>query len=147
MKARIFALLIVCSCGPQFIEDPNAYVYVTSQYENEKPKVIYPNEKSDCKPQLDCTGKSEVECAVALFHASEPFMNEGEVLGKKELYTSARVSYMQALCRLYEAEIRLNRGKLKQYTDWKLATTLGLEEKIQTRIKYCQRRYRHYQWK
>jgi hypothetical protein len=96
---------------------------------------------------LDCTGKSEVECAVGLFHAAEPYMDEGEELGTKELYASARVSYMQALCRLYEAEIRLNRGKLEQYTDWKLANTLGLAEKLETRIKYCQRRYRHYQWK
>ena len=147
MKARIFALLIVCACGPQFAEDPNAYVYVTSQYENQDPKVIYSNKNSDCKPQLDCTGKSEVECAVGLFHAAEPYMDEGEELGTKELYVSARGSYMQALCRLYEAEIRLNRGKLEQYTDWKLANTLGLAEKLETRIKYCQRRYRHYQWK
>jgi hypothetical protein len=147
VKRIIFALLLVCGCGPQFVEDPNAYVYVTSQYENEPPKVIYPNSKSDCKPQLDCTGKTEVECAAGLYHASEAFMKEGEELGTKELYASARATHMQALCRLYEAEIKLNRGKLKQYTDWKLATTLGLEEKIQTRIKYCQRRYRHYQWK
>ena len=147
MKGIFFALLLVCGCGPQYIEDPNTYVYVTSQYENEEPKVIYPNSNSTCKPQLDCIGKTEVECAVALFHASKPFMDEGEELGKKELYASARITYMQALCRLYEAEIRLKRGKLKQYTDWKLATTLGLEEKLKIRIKYCQRRYRHYQWK
>jgi hypothetical protein len=138
-----FISLFLYACGPKLIDDPNAYVYVVSQYENEAPRVVYPDDPSKCKPQVDCTGKSDAECAVALYYDAERCAEEGERLAEKKLYRSARLEFMQALTRLIEAEIRLGRAKLESYDDWKLAVTLGFEKKIKEKIIYYQKRRRN----
>jgi hypothetical protein len=147
-KYIAIAVLTLGACGPQYIDDPNARVLVTSQYEDEPPRIIYPDLNSnDCKPQLDCTGKSGADCAAALYNASEVFMKEGEKLELKKLYLSATVEYMQALTRLTEAEIRLDKAKTDNYEDWKVAVVLGLEKKIKERIKICQQKMRLLKWR
>ena len=141
-------MIMLVSCGPQYVEDPNAHVLVTSQYEDEPPKIIYPDfNNKNCKPQLDCVGKSGANCAAALYNASEAFMKEGAKLELKKLYLSATVVYMQALTRLTEAEIRLSRAKTDNYEDWKVAVVLGLEKKIKERIKICQQKMRLLKWR
>ena len=39
LSSFIFALYLF-GCGPQYIQDPNAYVFVTSKYENEPENTI-----------------------------------------------------------------------------------------------------------
>jgi hypothetical protein len=39
---KLFILFLLISCGPQYVQDPNAHTIVTVQYENEPPKVISP---------------------------------------------------------------------------------------------------------
>jgi len=139
--------LLVFGCGPQYVQDPNAHVLVTSQYEDEKPRIIYPDFNKECKPQLDCAGKTNVECAIALFDASKKCIEEGHTLAKKELYMSAKLEFLLALTRLSEAEIRLEKAKTETFDDWKVVTTLGLEKKIKNTIDYCQKMIRTYTWR
>jgi hypothetical protein len=58
LLALVF-LVFVTSCGPQYVQDPNARVIVTSQYESEPIKII---SLGRCKPKVDCTNKSEAVC-------------------------------------------------------------------------------------
>jgi len=130
-------------CGPQYAKDPNANVLVTIQYEDGPERIRLDD---DCKPQLDCTGKSEAECAVALYQDSERFVKEGEKLIAKKLYLSARVEFMQALTRLSEAEIRIERAKLNNYEDYKIVMQFKLDHKVKQRIMFCERLIRFTQW-
>ena len=147
MKYIIILSLLFFGCGPQYAQDPNAYVLVTSQYEDGPPKIVYPNPNEECKPQLDCSSKTNVECAIALFEASKVCIKEGQELAEKEMYLSARLEFMLALTRLSEAEIRLENAKTETFDDWKVVTTLGLEEKIKNTIDYCQQKIRSYNWR
>ena len=138
-------LLVMCySCGPKYVQDPNAHTVVTVQYEDGPVKIV---PRNDCKPQLDCAGKSEADCAAGLYNASEAFIKEGQRLEEKELYVSATVEYLQAMTRLSEAEIRLNKAKTDSYEDWRIAVIFGLEKKIKKRIKYCQSRIDSVKWR
>jgi hypothetical protein len=110
---------------------------VTSQYENEPLRIIYPNAREGCRPQLDCTNKSEAECAIALYYDSDRFIKEGKKLIDKELYLSARVEFMQAMTRLVEAEIRVKRARLNNYNDYKIITQFGLDYKVKEKIDFC----------
>ena len=113
---KIFILFLLCGCGPQYVDDPNAYTVVTVQYEDGPVRVISPKGE-ECRPQLDCSNKNEAECAIALYNASEAFIKEGEGLADKNLYLSASVEYMQAMTRLSEAEIRIKRIGAKKITN------------------------------
>tara|TARA_R110000824_G_scaffold41357_7_gene123106 strand:+ start:162 stop:599 length:438 start_codon:yes stop_codon:yes gene_type:complete len=137
-------LLFVLSCGAQYVQDPNAFVLVTSKYENEKERIIIPNE-NDCRPQLDCNNKTEAECIISLYGASGKCIEEGEILANKELYLSASLEYGLALTRLSEAEIRLKR--IEDFDQWKVVTDLGLEQKIKERVKLCERKIFLFRWK
>lgn len=144
-KTAITALLFMCfSCGPQHVHDPNANVLVTWQYEDGPETIVL---QDNYKSQLDCTGKSEADCAAGLYNASETFIKEGQRLEEKEFYISATVEYLQAMTRLSEAEIRLNKAKTDSYEDWRIAVIFGLEEKIKKRIKYCQSRINSIKWR
>ncbi len=134
------------SCGPQYARDPNAHVLVTSKYENEPERIIWPRGK-DCKPQLDCRNKSEAECAVALYYDSDKFIAEGKELTRKKLFLSATVEYMQALTRLSEAEIRLERAKTNNFEDYKVIMQFNLKEKIEEKIKFCKKSIANLKWK
>ena len=134
--SSIISILLIVSCGAQYVQDPNATVLVTSQYEDGPERVV---SKSECKSQLDCTGKTEAECAIALYYDSEKFIKEGEVLISKELYASARIELMIALCRLVESEIRLNRAKTSNYQDYKIVMHFKLDKKVKEKIKFCER--------
>ena len=130
-------------CGPQYAKDPNAHVLVTWQYEDGPENIVLPD---DCKPQLDCTDKSEAECSVALYHDSDKFIKQGDELIEKKLYLSASLEFMQALTRLSEAKIRLERAKLANFQDYQIVTNFGLEEKIDSKIKLCESRIRLTKW-
>ena len=141
-KLFILFLLTFYSCGPQYVQDPNAYVIVTSQYENEPPKVTSPE---NSKSQLDCSKKTEAECAVALYKASTKFIQEGKRLAAKKLYLSASLEYIQAMTRLSEAAIRIKR--IDEYNQWKIIKDFNLEKKLKKRIKACERQIFLLQWK
>ena len=60
-RSLVLAFLVfVTSCGPQHVQDPNARVIVTSQYESESIKII---SLGRCRPKVDCTNKAEAVCA------------------------------------------------------------------------------------
>ena len=141
---KILILLLLIGCGPQWAKDPNAHVLVTSQYEDGPERII---SNPDCNPQIDCTGKSDAQCAIALYEESGEFMEKGKAHASRELYLSASSEYMHAMCRLVEAEIRLRRAKLDNFEDYKTVMDFNLEEKVKARIKLCESNIRHYQWK
>tara|TARA_R110000824_G_scaffold8737_4_gene39660 strand:- start:74872 stop:75315 length:444 start_codon:yes stop_codon:yes gene_type:complete len=147
VKYIIILSLLFSGCGPQYAKDPNAHVLVTSQYENEPPKIVYPSPNEECRPQLDCSKKSNVECAIALLDASKVCIKEAHELAEKKMYISAKLEFLLALTRLSEAEIRLKNAKTESFDDWKVVTTLGLEEKIKNTIDYCQKMIRVYTWR
>ena len=145
-KILISLTLFFCSCAPQYAQDPNANILVTSQYENEPPKIVFlPN--SSCKSKIHCNNKKGADCAAALYNKSEPFIKEGKKLANKTLYLSAQLEYLQAMCRLSIAEITLQRSKTENYEDWQVAIILGLEKKIKERIKLCERQIFLLKWK
>jgi hypothetical protein len=145
LKYLIILIVFVASCGPQHIRDPNAHVLVTSQYENEAPRIIINN--SNCRPQLDCTGITESECAISLYYDSTKFIQNGQELIKKELYLSASLEFMQAMCRLIESEIRAGRSKTINYENYKKVIEFDLEKKVKEKIKFCERMISFTQWK
>ena len=136
-------IIFFISCGPQYVQDPNASVFVTSKYEDEPEKII--SNYNGCKPQLDCTNKSEIECAAALYKDSHKFMDEGEDLTEKKLYISAKLEYMQALSRLIEAEIRVDRAKISNFDSYKKA--IKLEKNIKKYIDFCQKKLYYLKWR
>ena len=142
MAIKIIILILTCiflSCGPQYVKDPNANVLVTSQYEDEPVKIIFLNSDS-CKRQIDCTNKSKSGCAVALYNDSKRIIKEAEKLENKELYLSAKIEYMIAMCRLIEAEILISQAKTDNYDDWVIVTTIGLEKIVKSKIKLCEKK-------
>jgi len=125
--------ILFIACGPQYVQDPNATVFVTSEYDdgfgNKEIKWIYPfQEPETCKPQADCKNKDDLSCSVILYDDSLKYMKEGDKLAAQNLYLSASIEYLQALSRLYEAEIRLNRSQ---------HAGTGFMAKVQKRILEC----------
>tara|TARA_B100001123_G_scaffold449487_1_gene615040 strand:+ start:2398 stop:2847 length:450 start_codon:yes stop_codon:yes gene_type:complete len=131
--------VFLLSCGPKYIKDPNANVLLTSQYEDEPPKIIF-LKSEPCKRQLDCTKKSKAECAAALFNDSKKIIKKAEELEDKKLYLSAKVEYMIAMCRLVEAEILISQVKTEDYEDFVAVTTLGLEKAVKKKINLCEKK-------
>ena len=145
MKNILLPIMAVfLGCGPQYARDPNASVLVTSQYEDEPVRIIL---SDNCNPQLDCSKKSEAECAVALYYDSDKFIKEGKKLLDKKLYISAKVEFMQAMTRLAEAEIRLKRAKTANYQDYQIVTQLNLDKKIKGKIQMCEQLMRAADWR
>ena len=131
-------LFLFISCHAEYVQDPNATVFVTSQYEDEI-TWIYPFlEPELCKPQVDCKNKDDLSCSVLLYDSSNNFIKEGEKLAHEKLYLSAAIEYLQALSRLYEAEIRINRSQHDKS---------GLMKKVQQRISACEKKLRLYEKK
>ena len=143
MKKLIIVLLLF-GCGPQYVDDPNAYVLVTSQYEDGPVEIVG---TSKCKPMVDCTNKTKSECAIAHYNASDQFIQDGEKHIERELYLSAQVEFLQALCRLEAAKILLDEAKLNNFQDYQVVTQFGLKEKIEEKIKLCDRRMNFLRWK
>tara|TARA_R100000008_G_C3541517_1_gene145030 strand:+ start:501 stop:932 length:432 start_codon:yes stop_codon:yes gene_type:complete len=139
---KLFILFLLISCGPQYAKDPNAHTVVTVSYEGGPERIVLPE---NCKPQLDCSKKTEAECAIALYKASESFIKEGEKLADKKLYLSASIEYMQAMTRLSEAEIRIKR--IDEFKQWKIVKDFKLEEKLKKRIKVCEKQIFLLRWK
>lgn len=130
----VFLWLTVMACATQFIPDPNANTVVTVQYDDEPERIVVPEE--GCKPQLDCTGKTEEQCAIALFEDSQKYIDEGEKMVQKKFYLTASVEYMQAMSRLIEAEIRLKRVNPRH----------PLQDDIRKRINHCRVKVKKIQW-
>ena len=135
MRVAAFILLLVCSCGPQFVQDPNAHVFVTSEYDdgfgNLEIKWIYPyQDPALCKPQADCKNKDDLSCSIILYDDAFKYMKEGDRLASQNFYLSASIEYLQALSRLYEAEIRLSNAEHHR---------TGFMKKVQKRILKCEK--------
>ena len=141
----VLILLPVLSiaCGPQYAQDPNATVFVSSEYDdgfgNLEIKWIYPFlEPEKCKSQVNCKNKDNLSCSIILYDDAFKYMKEGDKLAFQGLYLSASIEYMQALSRLYEAEIRLNRAQHAK---------TGFLKKVQKRILKCEQTRRIYKKK
>ena len=146
MRWITLSIFFLMCCGPQYLPDPNASVMVTSQYEDEPPKIIL-IDGQECNQKIHCDGKEGAECAVIIYNKSKTFTEEAKKLEKKELYLSAQLEYMQAMCWLSVAKIILAKSKLENFDDWQVAVTLGLEKKIENKIKACQRKIFLLKWK
>ena len=75
------------------------------------------------------------------------FIEEGKNLIDKKLYVSAKIEFMQAMTRLAEAEIRLNRAKTTNYQDYQIVTQFNLDKKIKGKIQLCERLIRSTTWR
>ena len=80
----------------------------------------------------DCLNLSEAQCAEVLYNDSLRYIEQGDEFIYRQLYVSAKVEFMQALCRLEAAKIKLSQDDSGNY--------LELEEKIEEKIKLCDRR-------
>jgi hypothetical protein len=141
----LFFIYAGCSSNSSYLNDPNASVVVTSQYEGSAEKIILPSTQN-CSPPFNCADKKGANCAVALYHNALTYIEKANKLEKQEMYLSARVEYLMATCRLMRAQTMLNDAKLTNYTDWKIATVMGFEQKIQNKIKFCRRRGLYLDW-
>ena len=137
----ILLTTLFIACGPQYVQDPNATVFVTSEYDDGfgtlEIKWIYPFQELDlCNPQADCKDKDDLSCSIILYDDSYKYMVEGNKLFTQRLYISASIEYLQALSRLYEAEIRLRQAQ---------HTGTGFWEKVQKRISKCEKKLHFYE--
>ena len=135
--------ILLLACGPQYVQDPNATVFVTSEYEdgfgNVEVKWIHPfQDPALYKPQADCKDKDDLSCSIVLYDDSLKYMKEGNKLAGQNLHLSACIEYLQALSRLYEAEIRLDRSQ---------HAGTGFMAKVQKRILTCEKTLRTYEMK
>jgi len=146
MKTRILIslTLFLYSCGPQYVQGPNAHVLVASKYENKPEKIIIPN---NSKPQYNYEEKKGAKYALILYNNALTLIEEAKGLAAKKMYLSAVLSYTQALTHLIEAEIRLKKSKTINYEDYRIAVTDGLEKKIEEKIKFCKKQIFLLQWK
>ena len=110
-------MLLGCSSNSSHLDDPNAQVVVTSQYEGSAEKLILPS-TTNCSPPFNCASKKLVgaNCAAALYNNAKEYMEEGITLELKGMYLAARVQYLMAECRLKKAQIVLNEAKPVSYT-------------------------------
>ena len=140
----ILAALLLNSCAPTYVQDPNSSVIVTVKYED-GPETIA---SSRCQVGFDCCDdKKGAECATLLYNRAKSFIQNGGKQANRSLYTSAVAEYMQALSLLKRAKIILVDAKTTDFTDWQVAVTLGLEEKIKDDIRLCERKISTYQWR
>ena len=141
-----FGVLFGCSSNSTHLDDPNALVIVTSQYEGSAEKLILPP-TNKCSPPFDCAEQKGANCAAALFHDALKHIKLADELQLKDMPMAARVEYLMAECRLTEAQSVLKESKLTNYIDFKIATSMGLEVKIKRKIQYCQRQGMSLQWR
>jgi hypothetical protein len=137
----IAGLFFYASCAAHHPQDPNANILVTYSYEDGPEQIVL---RDDCKPQIDCGNKSNIECTVALYNDAEKLIREGKKLAYKKLYLSAATEYLQASCRLTEARIRISNEKNKDSQDYIVVKNLGLETKIKEKIKMCEENIERY---
>jgi hypothetical protein len=141
LSSFIFVLYLF-GCGPQYAQDPNAYVFVTSKYENEPERII---DNNGCKSQLNCVDKSTEECVIILYEYSERFNDEGNKLVYKELYLSAGLEFMKAMCMLVKAEIMLEKINDKHIViNGNIVNIANLKENIKEKIKLCELKINRY---
>lgn len=134
-----------CSSNSSYLNDPNVSVVVTSQYEGSAEKIILPSTQN-CSPPFSCADRKGANCAAALYNDALKYIESGIKLQRKEMYLAARVEFLMATCRLLRAQSVLNAAKLTNYKDWKIAVVLGLDDKIQNKIKFCQHRSLYLDW-
>jgi len=141
----VFGMLFGCSSNSSYLDDPNALVIVTSQYEGSAEKLILPSTKK-CSPPFNCAENKGANCAAALYNDALDHISEGRDLELKGMYMAARVEYLMAECRLIEAQSVLKKAKLTNYIDFKIAASLRLDIKIKQKIEYCQRKSLSLEW-
>ena len=96
---------------------------------------------------IDCTNKSKSACAVAHYNTAVYYIQNGESLIKKQLYLSAKIEFMQAVCRLEAAKILLKQAKLNNFQDYQIVIQFGLKKRIEEKINFCDRRINFLRWK
>jgi len=134
-----------CSSNSSYLDDPNAMVVVTSRYESDAEETL--PSTSRCSPPFNCADLKGASCAAALYHNGLKHTKKGLEYEKKEMYLSARVEILMASCRLKRAKKVLNVAKVTNYNDWKVATILGLEQRIQDLINFCEMKSASLEWK
>tara|TARA_R110002110_G_scaffold336500_1_gene547101 strand:- start:47 stop:496 length:450 start_codon:yes stop_codon:yes gene_type:complete len=146
-KPLIILIFLAIACGHTYPPDPNAVVVVTvKEPGSSEERLVLPHDSS-CSPQFKCGKNKGADCAAALYRDALKYISEGKSFETKKLYLTARVSYLQAMCRLVEAEIRINDAKTTNYKDWKMAVVMGLEKKIKEKIKLCRRKNFLLEWR
>ena len=134
------------ACGHTYPHDPNSVVVVTVKEPGDtQERIVYPA-GSSCKPQFDCGSNKGAACATALYKDALKYIAKGESFEKKNFNLTAKVNYLQAMCRLIEAKTILNNAKTTSYKDWKIAVVAGLEKKIKEKIKLCRKRNFLLEW-
>ena len=144
MKVFSLICLLIVGCAPYYADDPNSHTLVTSRYENSPEEIT---SVSKCKPMVDCTSKTLAECSISHYNSSDKYVREGERLITKKLYLSAKIEFMQAICRLEVADILLEQAKLDNFQDYLIIIRLGLKQKIKDKIKLCDKRISFLRWK
>ena len=142
----VLCVLVGCFSNSSHLDDPNALVVVTSQYEGSAEKIILPSTEN-CSPSYDCADKKGANCATALYNNALDYIESAIKLERKEMYLAARVEFLMATCRLIRAQSVLNDAKLTNYNDWKVAHILGLDDKIKNKMKFCQQRTLYLEWR
>jgi len=122
----ILLCLIAVGCGTQHVQDPNIHTTIAS---------------------ADCVNLSKGECAIALYNDSKRFVIQGEVFVCKKMYMSAKLEYMKALYRLEASKIRLEEAKLNTYQDYQIVVQSKLKEKVEERIRFCEKRINFVKWR
>ena len=140
----LFICLLIIGCTRHYADDPNSHTLVTSQYENNPEEIT---SISKCKPMVDCANKTLAECSIAHYNSSEKYIYEGERLITKKLYLSAKIEFMQAICRLEAADIFLEQAKLDNFQDYQMVIRLRLKQKIKNKIKLCDKKINSLRWK
>ena len=134
-----------CSSNSSYLDDPNATVVVTSHYESDAEEIL--PSTSRCSPPFNCADQKGASCAAALYHNALEHTKEGLEYEKKEMYLSAHIEILMSSCRLKRAKKVLNDAKVTNYNDWKVAMVLGLEQRIQDLINFCEMKAAALAWR
>lgn len=120
-------------------------VVVSSHYESDAEEIL--PSTSRCSPPFSCANRQGASCAAALYHNALKHIKEGLKFEQQEMYLSAHVEILMGGCRLHRAKKVLNKAKVTNYNDWKVAMILGLEQRIQDLINFCAMKSATLEWR
>jgi len=135
----LLVLFLVAGCSSQFVNNANTR---PNEYNLKETSSI-----NKCKPMIDCTSKSKSACAVAHYNTAVYYIQDGEKLIEKQLYLSAKIEFMQAVCRLEAAKVILEQAKLNSFQDYQIVMQFGLKQRIEEKINFCVKRINFLRWK
>ncbi len=131
---KVFLLLIFAfiACSPHYSNNPNTKVAIFAKKEN-KVKT--------------CDHRNKVDCALHLYNASERNISNAKELENKKMFLSATVEYMLAISQLSQAKIHVKQAKEEDFVQFKRVKSLDLENKIEEKIRFCDRKMNILKWK